>query len=198
MRIFQAGWNVLHDDVCVYVAERLLKVLAELRCADLELRADVRRLGRVLKQQLDAGTPWRARGALDVLIRLDQPALAMLRSLLDEFPVLPRLTAAGGRALRMSSEFDFISERRQLARRFLFSVTIVVGGGAGQASAIFWVTVFLIHKRPCEEAHGLNQSGTRTLAPYGGITRVRFKGSPTRKFRTELSAIRLPRSVFSE
>jgi hypothetical protein len=112
--VFRAGWNVLYEEASLFVAGRLIATLDELRCSDAELRADARRLARTLRKQVDLGTPWRARESLDVVLRLDSQAWAMLRGLLDECPVLPKPT--DGRALRMSSEFEFISETRQLAR----------------------------------------------------------------------------------
>lgn len=120
--VFRAGWNVLYEEVSLFVAERLTTVLDALRCSDLELRADARRLARALRKQVDMGTPWRARESLDVVLRLDPHAWAMLRGLLDECPVLPKPTAV--RALRMSSEFDFISETRQLARVREFALSL--------------------------------------------------------------------------
>jgi hypothetical protein len=120
--VFRAGWNVLYEEVSLFVAERLITTLDELRRSDPELRADARRLARALRKQVDLGTPWRARESLDVVLRLDPHAWAMLRGLLDECPVLPKPT--GGGSLRMSSEFDFISETRQLARIREFAVSL--------------------------------------------------------------------------
>lgn len=120
--LFRAGWNVLYEEVSLFVAGQLITVLDALRCSDLELRADASRLARALRKQVDLGTPWRARESLDVVLRLDPHAWAMLRGLLDECPVLPKPTGVG--ALRMSSEFDFISETRQLARGREFALSL--------------------------------------------------------------------------
>jgi hypothetical protein len=120
--VFRAGWNILYEEVSLFVAEQFITVLDALPFSDLELRADARRLARALRKQVDLGSPWQARESLDVVLRIDPQAWAMLRGLLDECPVLTKPTK--GRALRMSSEFDFISETRQLARVREFALSL--------------------------------------------------------------------------
>src|SRR5262249_45110351 len=34
---FQVGWTILHRDVCMYAAQRLIDVLAEIRCRDRDI-----------------------------------------------------------------------------------------------------------------------------------------------------------------
>jgi hypothetical protein len=91
---FEVGWAVLHEDVSMFVAERLIVTLRNLRCADAEIKTGLGALKRELAKQRAAGTPWRARGALDVLAMLDTPAWASLVGLLDECPVLPAALTA--------------------------------------------------------------------------------------------------------
>jgi hypothetical protein len=115
---FEIGWTVLYEDVCVYVSERLSRVLAEVQTADPQIRAGLDALRFDLAKTRRAGTPWRAAPALDAIIVLDKPSWAGLVRLLGECPVLH---AAVG-ALRTSSTrpidpaaFEFISENRQIA-----------------------------------------------------------------------------------
>ena len=54
---------LLHEEVSIFVAERLIATLSGLRSVDREIERDLRRLRRELKRHRDA--PWRAR-ALDV------------------------------------------------------------------------------------------------------------------------------------
>ena len=72
---------------------------------------------------MTAGTPWQARDHLDAIAILDPPSWAALLRLLDECPVVPTdlEPKTSGRALRVSTDFSFISENRQivLVRRFL-------------------------------------------------------------------------------
>ena len=72
---FEVGWAVLHEDVSMFVAERLIVTLRVLRCVDAEIQSGLDALRRELVRQHDAGTPWRARDALDVLAMLDLPSL---------------------------------------------------------------------------------------------------------------------------
>ena len=68
-------------------------------------------------RQRDAGTPWRARDALDVIAMLDMPAWASLLGLLDECPVLPAaLTATleGRTGAVSATAFEFISTTGQI------------------------------------------------------------------------------------
>src|SRR5690606_23627774 len=37
--VFQVGWTVLYNDVCMFAAEQLLGVLRQLRCDDREIQA---------------------------------------------------------------------------------------------------------------------------------------------------------------
>jgi len=86
--VFQVGWTVLHRDVSMVAADRLVHVLDEMRCTDHDLQLGLYVLRRELHKQLQAGTPWRARRRLDVLASLDLPAWAALQALFDECPVM--------------------------------------------------------------------------------------------------------------
>jgi hypothetical protein len=116
--VFQVGWTVLHSDVGLYAAEQLIRALTGLRTADRETQAGLNALRIELKRHCRDGAPWRARGALDVIMLLDMPAWATLLGLIDECPVIPAAIGAsrGSRPRTVSaSTFEFISERGQIA-----------------------------------------------------------------------------------
>jgi hypothetical protein len=70
------------------------------------------------------------------------------------------------------------------------------GCGLGKVSFPFFLIHLVLLKRRNKKAmRGNAWLKVRLLAPYGGITRVRFKGSVA---AATLSAHWLPRSVFSE
>ena len=116
--VFQVGWAVLYNDVGMYAAEQLIGILTRMRCDDREIQTGLDALRIKMAKYWQAGTPWRARGALDVIATLDMPAWAVLLALIDECPVLH----AGVGALRdlrtlsvSASDFEFISENSQIA-----------------------------------------------------------------------------------
>lgn len=114
---FEAGWSVLHHDVSLFVAQRLIATLDDLHHVDRTVRSGLVALRRKLAEQLDAGTPWLARDAADVLSMLDMTAWASVLGLLDECPVLPAaLTAILERRTGAVSAtaFDFISTPAQI------------------------------------------------------------------------------------
>jgi hypothetical protein len=114
---FEVGWAVLHEDVSMFVAEHLIVTLTDLRCADAEIQHGLHALRRELVKQRGAGTPWRAREALDVLAMLDMPSWVSLLGLLDECPVLPAALTATleGRIGAVSATaFEFISTTGQI------------------------------------------------------------------------------------
>jgi hypothetical protein len=122
--VFQVGWRVLHADVCLFAADRLVDTLTGLRCDDGEIQLGLVALRAAMSRQRQAGTPWGARGALDVIAILDTPAWAALLGLIDECPVLHGVIGAAGRpgirSISMSA-FEFISGNDQIAavRAFL-------------------------------------------------------------------------------
>jgi hypothetical protein len=91
---FEAGWRLLQEDVSLFVAGRLIAMLADLGSVDPELQRDLYRLRRELERHREAGMPWCARDALDVIAILDMPAWACLRGLLSECPVVPAALSA--------------------------------------------------------------------------------------------------------
>jgi hypothetical protein len=115
--VFRVGWTVLYEQVIVYVARRVMEILSELSSNDSDLHDDLRVVCRRLHQSLSAGAPWQARDHLDVIAILDTPSWAMLLRLIDEYPVLPKNLEPkdSGRALRVSTDYSFISENRQIA-----------------------------------------------------------------------------------
>ena len=120
---FEVGWSVLCQDVSLFVADQLMSTLADLDCADAEIRRELRALQRELVKQREAGTPWLARDAADVLAMLDMTAWISVRGLLDECPIVPAaLTAVlEGRTTSVSpTAFEFISTTAQIGDIRLF------------------------------------------------------------------------------
>jgi hypothetical protein len=116
--VFQVGWAVLHNDVCMYAAEQLIKVLDSLRWDDSETQMGLDALRIQMAKHWNAGAPWRARDSLEVIAILDMPAWAVLLALIDECPVLHAGIAASRNPRTLSfsmSEFEFISENSQIA-----------------------------------------------------------------------------------
>jgi hypothetical protein len=131
--VFQVGWTVLYEQVCMDTAERLIKVLAGLRFEDPEIRSSLNALRVEMTKQSRAGTPWKAREALEVIVMLDTPAWAALLGLIDECPVLHAsicaLRDSQTRAVSASA-FEFISENSQIAsiREFMASLPDTLRG----------------------------------------------------------------------
>ncbi|HEY2149214.1 MAG TPA: DUF6178 family protein [Vicinamibacterales bacterium] len=116
--VFQVGWAVLHDTVCIFTAQRLISVLGQLRCEDREIKIELDALRRQLKKHLETGMPWLARDAFDVIAILDMPAWAALLGLVDECPVMHAAIAASRNVATRAvspSAFEFISENSQIA-----------------------------------------------------------------------------------
>jgi len=124
LRVFQVGWTTLYTKVCLFSAERVLDVLAELRCTDRAIQSSLDEIRLDLMKQLHLGTPWGASENLDGLAMLDLPAWAAIIGLIDELPVMHAAivatTGTGIRSVDMSA-FTFISENNQIAsiREFL-------------------------------------------------------------------------------
>jgi hypothetical protein len=115
--VFEVGWSVLYEDVSLFVADQLMSTLADLHCSDADTDRGLRALTRQLATQRKAGTPWRARGATDVLGTFDMTAWISVLGLLDECPILPAtLTAILERRTTSVSPtaFQFISTTAQI------------------------------------------------------------------------------------
>ena len=132
---FEVGWAVLYQDVSMFVADQLMATLTGVRCADADIEQGLRTLRRVLMREREAGTPWRAREALDVLGMLDMAAWASVAGLLDECPVLPHaLTAILDRhtGAVSATSFEFISTAAQLGTIRVFMRTLPHSSAAEQ------------------------------------------------------------------
>ena len=114
---FQVGWTVLHRDVSMYTAERLMTVIAGLRCTDRDIQIRLHGLRRELARSVRDATPWRARNALEVIVMLDTPCWAALVALTDECPVLhAAIQGSRHRSGSISpSDYEFISQRSDIA-----------------------------------------------------------------------------------
>jgi hypothetical protein len=109
---------MLHHQVCIFAADRLAAALATWRHADSEIAAGLDALQREMTRQCQAGTPWRARDALDVLTSVDMLVWTALLGLIDECPVIHAALHASGRTGIHSvraSDFEFIACNRQIA-----------------------------------------------------------------------------------
>ncbi len=124
---FELGWSVLYRDVSLFVADQLMSTLADLHRVDADTRHGLRALRLTLVKQREAGTPWLARDAADVLAMLDMTAWISVRGLLDECPILPAaLTAVIERRMTAVSPtaFEFISTTAQIGDVRLFMRTL--------------------------------------------------------------------------
>ena len=122
--VFEVGWSVLYQDVSLFVTDQLMSIVANLDgVVDFEIRAGLRALQRKLLRHREAGTPWLARDATDVLAMLDMTAWIGVLGLLDECPVLPAALPAilEGRTTPVSqTAFEFISTTAQIGDIRLF------------------------------------------------------------------------------
>ena len=124
---FEVGWLVLYQDVSLFVADQLMSTLADLQCVDADTRHGLRALRRTLEKQREAGTPWLARDAADVIAMLDTTAWISVLGLLDECPILPAaLTAILERRTTSVSPtaFEFISTTAQIGDIRVFMRTL--------------------------------------------------------------------------
>jgi hypothetical protein len=111
------GWSGLHQDVGLFAAKQLISTLTDIDCVDRDIRRGLQTLRRTLVKQHDAGTPWCARDAAEVLSMLDVTAWIGVLGLLDECPVLPAALTAivEGRTNAVSpTAFEFISTAAQI------------------------------------------------------------------------------------
>jgi hypothetical protein len=114
---FAVGWSVLYEDVSLFVTDRLISMLSNLRGLDPDTARDVQALERALAAARAAGTPWTAREAAEALAMLDMPAWISVIGLLDECPNIPAALHAvlDGRTSSVSATaFDFISTAAQI------------------------------------------------------------------------------------
>jgi hypothetical protein len=124
---FEVGWSMLHRDVSLFVADQLVSTLDVLHCADADTRRALHALRRALVKQRQAGTPWRARDAAEVLAMLDVTAWISVLGLLDECPILPAaLTAMLERRATPVNQtaFEFISTTAQIGDIRVFMRTL--------------------------------------------------------------------------
>jgi hypothetical protein len=114
---FEVGWSALYQKVSLFTANQLTSVLRDIDSVDPDIRHSLAALRRTLAKEREAGTPWRARGAAEVLAMLDMTAWVSVLGLLDECPVIPAaMTAVLERRTKTVSptEFDFISTAAQI------------------------------------------------------------------------------------
>ena len=124
---FEVGWAVLHE-LSDAVATHLVAALRDLRCADPQIQEDLHALRRELARQREAGTPWRARGALEVIAILDMPTWVSLSGLLDECPILPAAlpaTLERRTGAVSATAFEFIATSAQIAEIDAFAGRLV-------------------------------------------------------------------------
>jgi hypothetical protein len=109
---------VLHDDVAMAAANRLVDVLGSLHSGETDTLVALAALRAQLVRYSRAGTPWMARAALDVLASVDLLAWTALLGLIAECPVAHAAVAArpgsGVRAVDPAA-FAFIGDAAQLA-----------------------------------------------------------------------------------
>jgi hypothetical protein len=117
--VFQVGWTVLFEDVCMYAADRLSGVVASIHCADSHVQAALDALRVALAKHCRAGTPWEGLDALDVIAILDTLSWVALVGAIDQFPTLHAAVGAlldGSTQKVDPSAFEFISENAHVRR----------------------------------------------------------------------------------
>ena len=117
--VFQVGWTVLFEDVCLYAADRLIGVVASIHSGDDHLQAALETLRVALTKHCRAGSPWDSREALDVIAVLDTPSWVALLALIDRFPTLHAAVDAliSGTTRQVDpGAFEFVSENAQVQK----------------------------------------------------------------------------------
>jgi len=122
--VFERGWALLHQRISLFVADRLIRTLADVRTGDVDTDRDLYKLRRELIRHRQDGKPWLARQALEAIGTIDMAAWASLVGLLDEFPMLPAAlsaTLSGSTTAVSATDFKFISTLAELedVRRFM-------------------------------------------------------------------------------
>ena len=130
--VFQVGWTVLHEDVCMYAADHLVSVLRSLHSRDPDTQDAIVTLRTTLMRHSRAGAPWHARDALDVIAILDTPAWVSLVALIDQLPTMHGAlgaTVTGATHQIDASAFEFISENAQIqqVREFMRLLPKILG-----------------------------------------------------------------------
>ncbi|WP_437707225.1 DUF6178 family protein [Sorangium sp. So ce448] len=116
VKVFMAGWNILHHEVVLFAAGALREALAALVVSpsDAQAAREIERLAAGLGSDAAAGKPWRSRGKLDRIARaLGAEATSAYRALLDELPELPPGLGEGARA-KAARGSRFISSAAQV------------------------------------------------------------------------------------
>ncbi|KYF95641.1 hypothetical protein BE20_44775 [Sorangium cellulosum] len=116
VKMFMAGWHLLHHEVVLFAAGALRKALAGLVAGqpDAQAAREIERVAAGLAADADAGKPWRSRGKLDRIERaLGAEATATYRALLDELPTLPD-GAVEGAQVRGAQRSRFVSSAAQI------------------------------------------------------------------------------------
>ena len=116
---YQVGWAVLHRDVTMYTAQRLIDVVSDISIRDRDIQFQLHQLRAHLVRQCQGVEPWRADGVLEVLAILDLPAWMALTALITDCPVIhAALDASLGSSVRAidPTAFAFISENAQIDR----------------------------------------------------------------------------------
>jgi hypothetical protein len=116
--VFQVGWSILYQEVCMPATRLLIDVLGKARVSDDDLQGALNLLRVRLMREERSGTPWRAAPALDVMTGIDLPAWAALVGLIAECPVIHGgLIATIDSSVRSVDPhaFEFFSAPQQLA-----------------------------------------------------------------------------------
>lgn len=120
---FEAGWSMLHHEVGLTAAGRLVAVLGDLRSDDEEVQRDLDGLRGAIARHRDAGAPWLGRGRAEVLAMLDPVAAVAVQGLLSECPVVASALDAviDGRTTAVDpTAFAFIATAAQVGQSRLF------------------------------------------------------------------------------
>lgn len=121
---FERGWSALHHEVSLFTADRLITSLARIDGVDSDLRLELTAFRRTLLKHQEAGTPWRSRGAAEILAMIDPTVWISVVGLLDECPIMPATLSAilDGRTKTVSpTDFQFISSVAQIDHVRMFA-----------------------------------------------------------------------------
>jgi hypothetical protein len=123
-----AAQKLMGLDIALVTAgfARHSRVFDQIRCRDRDTQLRLNGLRHDLTQHVGNRAPWRARNALDILVRLDGPSWAALDGLIAECPVMHAAISAPERRCRTidAAHFEFIATNGQIgaAHKFLESL----------------------------------------------------------------------------